>query len=435
MRVRGPRVFPPGFIWGTATSAYQVEGYNVHADWWEWEQQPGRIRGGDRSGAACGWWERAEEDFDLAARLHQTGHRLSVEWSRIQPAPGRWEEAAVDRYRRMLRALRERGIEPMVTLHHFTTPQWFARRGGWEAPDAPDLFARFVEQVVPALAEFTSLWCTVNEPMGWVFSAYTAGRWPPGHRSLRRALRAAAGLVRAHAAAYRIIHRVQPHARVGFANYFRLFDPARPRAPDRWAAAVRDRLLNWAFVQAVTEGRVEAFPWRQRFPGAEGTLDFVGVNYYTRDLVAFDPRYPRRLFGRHFHPPGCEMSDGGYGEVYPQGLYRVVRSCARLGLPVYVTENGIPDADDDQRPRFIVRHLAWLWRALQDGVPVRGYYYWSLVDNFEWAEGWSLKFGLVAVDPLTQARTVRPSAWVYAQICREGALSEDLLRRWATPSD
>lgn len=425
--------FPADFRWGTATSAHQVEGGNVGNDWWEWEQQPGRILGGDRSGDACRWWDRAEADFDLAAQLHQNAHRLSIEWSRIQPAPDRWDSVALDRYRQLLRALRARGIEPMVTLHHFTNPRWFAEQGGWAHADAPALFARYVERVLPALAEFAALWCTVNEPVAWAANAYVTGRWPPGEQSIPHGFVAVGNLIRAHAAAYRIIHRIQPQAQVGFANYFRPLDPARPGSPlDRAVAAQQDRLMNWSFLSAVTTGRVRVFPWYAAFPEAAGTLDFVGVNYYTRDLVAFDLRLPMRLFGRNFHPPGCEMSDGGYGEVYPEGLYRVLRRVQRIGLPVYVTENGIPDADDDQRPRFLVRHLYQAWQAIHDGVPVKGYYYWSLVDNFEWAEGWSLKFGLVAVDPRTPTRTVRPSAAVYAEICRAGAISDEVLQRFGT---
>lgn len=418
--------FPAGFLWGTATSAHQVEGDNVHNDWWAWEQQ-GRIRDGDRSGRACEWWEHAERDFDLARALHQNAHRLSVEWSRIQPAAGRWDDAALERYRQMLRGLRERGIEPMVTLHHFTNPVWFVERGGWEHPDAPGLFARYVERVVPSLSGFASLWCTVNEPISWIFSAYVNGSWPPGRQSVGQGFAVARNLVRAHAAAYRIIHRVQPHAQVGFANYFRLFDPANPRSPlDRFIASQQDRALNWAFLEAVTTGRLRLLLWRAAVPEAAGTLDFLGVNYYTRDLVAFDSRQRRNLFGRNFHPPGCEMSDGGYGEVYPYGIYRVLSAASRFRKPIHITENGLPDADDDQRPRFIVTHLYQIWKALMEGVPVKGYYHWSLIDNFEWAEGWSLKFGLIAVDPVTQQRTLRPSARLYAEICRRGGITPEM---------
>jgi beta-glucosidase len=416
-------VFPAGFRWGTATSAHQVEGGNVHNDWWAWEQQPGRIKGGGRSGLACDWWTRAEEDFDRAAALGQNAHRLSIEWSRIEPAPGRWDEGALRRYRQMLAELRRRGIEPMVTLLHFTVPRWFADGGGWMRAEAPALFGRFVERVVTALRDHCDLWCTVNEPVGWVVSACIRGRWPPGAHSVRGAMAALTNLARAHAAAYHATHRLQPDARVGFANYFRLYDPARPRSRlDRFVAGRQDGFVNRAFLDAVTSGRVRAFPWRAILPEAADTLDFVGVNYYTRDLSRFDLRVPKQLFGRNFPGPGLPISDGAYGVIYPEGLYRVLRIAHRYGRPVYITENGLPDEDDDQRPGFILSHLREVWRALQGGVDVRGYYHWSLVDNFEWTEGWSLRFGLIAVDPVTQRRTERPSAQVYAGVCRANAV-------------
>jgi len=416
--------FPAGFRWGTATSAHQVEGDNIHNDWWAWERRPGRILNGDRSGHACRWWTHAEEDFDRAAALGQNAHRLSIEWSRIEPEPGRWDEAALERYREMLRGLRVRGIEPMVTLLHFTVPLWFADRGGWTRDDAPALFGRFVERVVPVLGEHCDLWCTLNEPVGWVFSAHIQGRWPPGGRSVMGAVRAATNLARAHAAAYHAIHGLQPAAQVGCANYFRLFDPADARSVlDRFVAAQQDRFVNRAFLDVVTTGRVRAFPWRAAIPEAAGTLDFIGVNYYTRDLTRFDLRAPRQLFGRNFPGPGLPISDGAYGVVYPEGMYRVLRLAHRYRRPIYVTENGIPDHDDDQRPAFIVSHLREVGRAIRDGVDVRGYYHWSLVDNFEWSDGWSLRFGLIAVDPVTQVRVARPSAQVYREICLANALT------------
>ena len=415
--------FPAGFRWGTATSAHQVEGNNVHNDWWVWEQQPGRIRHDDRSGLACNWWAAAEADFDRAAGLHQNAHRLSIEWSRVEPQPGRWDEEALDRYRQMLRALHARGIEPMVTLHHFTNPRWFAQRGGWERADAPSLFLRYVERVVPALGAYVPIWCTLNEPVGWVVSAYVTGRWPPGRRSLAAAVRVLGNLVRAHAGAYRAIHRLLPQAQVGLAHYLRLFDPADGRSRlDRAVAAAQDRFVNRAFLDAVTAGRVRAFPWVATIPEAAETLDFVGVNYYTRDFVAFDLRAPHRLFGRNFLNPHAPHSDGGYGEIYPEGMYRALRLAQGYGRPVYVTENGLPDQDDDQRGDFIVSHLRAVRQAMQEGVDVRGYYHWSLVDNFEWVDGWSLRFGLIAIDQHTQERRPRASAGLYGEICRRNAL-------------
>ncbi len=420
--------FPPDFKWGTATSSHQVEGNNTNNDWWAWEQVEGHIKEEHRSGLACNWWERAEEDFDRAAELGQNAHRLSVEWSRIEPEEGRFDEAALERYRAMLRGLRERGIEPMVTLHHFTNPLWLAEMGGWENPRVIPLFERYAARVVEALGEFCDLWCTINEPNVVVFLGYMEGIFPPGKQDLRAAMEAGRNLMRAHAAAYRRIHQLQPGARVGFAHNIRIFDPASPRSPlDRRVARWQDQAYNESFLAAVTRGRwllPLGLGWAFRL---RNTLDWVGLNYYTRDVVAFDRRMARQLFGRNFHHEDAELLDGGYGEFYPEGMGRTLRRLARLGLPIYVTENGIPDSDDDQRPRYILTHLHQVWRVLQGCHPVMGYYHWTLVDNFEWAEGWTLRFGLIELDPATQARTPRRSAYLYRDIIRANAITPQII--------
>jgi len=424
--------FPADFRWGTATAAHQVEGNNTNNDWWAWEQEEGRIKEGHRSGLACNWWENAEADFDRAAELGQNAHRLSVEWSRVEPREGYFDDAALDRYRAMLRALRERGLEPMVTLHHFTNPLWLAEMGGWENPRAVFFFERYVARVVEALGEFCDLWCTVNEPNVYVYMGYLAGVFPPGKQDFGAGMRAGRHLMRAHAVAYRRIHMLQPHARVGFAHNLRIFDPANPRSPlDRWVAGLQDRGYNEAFLAAPTRGRWLlplgfGFAWRLR-----RTLDWIGLNYYTRDRVAFDRHRPESLFGRNLHAPDAELLDGGYGEFYPDGMERSLKRLSYLGLPIYVTENGIPDADDDQRPRYLILHLHRLWRVLQGCVPIMGYYHWTLVDNFEWAEGWTLRFGLIELDPQTRRRTYRRSAYLYRDICRANAITLEIIDRYA----
>lgn len=418
-----PARFPDDFRWGTATSAYQVEGNNTASDWWQWEQIPGRIRDGGRSGLACDWWRQAERDFDLMVALHQNAARLSVEWSRCEPEPGRWDETAVARYSEMLGGLRRRGIEPMVTLNHFTLPTWVAARGGWLWEGIAPAFAAFASRFVRAAARWVDLWVTVNEPVGYLTSGYLEGRFPPGRRNPLAFVRALRTSVRAHAAAYRAIHDAQPDARVGIAAYLRPVQPANPRSwPDRTLATWLDHALNWMYLDALRTGRLIAPGLRLRVPDAAGTLDFLGVNYYTRTRVAIDPRRLRSGFIRADRPYDAEMSDADYGEVYPDGLLTVLRASRRYGLPLYVTENGLPDADDDLRPRFITEHLARVAQAVEEGCAVRGYYHWSLVDNFEWADGWSLRFGLCALDPQTQARTPRPSAALYGEISRRNAL-------------
>ena len=191
-----PRRFPSGFLWGTATAAHQVEGGNINNQWWDWEQQPGRIYNGDCSGDACGWWRDAEPDLDRAAALGQNAHRLSIEWSRIEPRDGVFDDAALARYRELLEALRQRGLEPMVTLHHFTNPRWLEECGAWLHPDTPRRFARFVARAVAALGDLCQLWCTINEPIVYAAQSYLRGGWPPGVKDGRTALRVAAAAVK-----------------------------------------------------------------------------------------------------------------------------------------------------------------------------------------------------------------------------------------------
>lgn len=422
--------FPTDFKWGAAVSAYQTEGNNANADWWAWEQLEGHIKEGHRSGRACAWWENAEADFDRAAEMGLNALRLGVEWSRIEPSPGEFDTAALGRYKQMLKALRERDIEPMVTLYHFTIPLWLAELGGWEHAGSPALFARYVRRVVEALGQHCSLWCTINEPGVIVYHGYVTGTFPPGKSDLKMGLRVMRNLLSAHAAAYREIHALQPHARVGLAHNMRILDPANPRSLlDRLIARIADEAFNQGLLSALTKGRwlvPLGLVWAPRF---RQTLDWIGLNYYTRDLVAFDRSQPGAI--RRLHAPQAEMLDGGYGEFYPQGLFRCLRRLARLRLPIYVTENGLPDENDDQRPRYILAHLHQIWQALVMCYPVMGYYHWTLVDNFEWAEGWTLRFGLIALDPETQARTPRRSAQLYAEIARANAITPQMIDAYA----
>jgi len=424
--------FPTDFKWGIATAAHQVEGKNTHNDWWTWEQIDGHIKNGHTSGLACDWWKNAEADFDRAVRMGLNALRLSVEWSRIEPRPGEFDDSALERYSHMLRGLRERGIEPMVTLHHFTNPRWLAEEGGWENPETIKLFARFVHRVVEVLGQQCDLWCTINEPNVYSYLGYLEGIFPPGQSSLRTATRVVRHLMAGHAAAYREIHTIQPRARVGFAHNMIVFDPANARSPmDRRVARLADRAYNQAILTALTKGRWTlpvglGLAWKLR-----GTLDWIGLNYYTRDLVAFDPTQRQTLFSRRLHADDAELLDGGYGEFYPKGLFRCLQRLARLGLPIYVTENGIPDNDDDQRPRYLLTHLHQMWHAIQLCYPVMGYYHWTLVDNFEWAEGWTLRFGLIELDPKSQARTPRRSAELYANIAQANAITPQSIDSYA----
>ena len=425
-------VFPEGFRWGTATAAHQVEGSPGDTEWWAWEQLPGKVRDGTRAHPACDWWAgRYVEDFDLARSMGQNGLRLSVDWARIEPREGEWDDQALARYREILSALRQRGIEPMVTLSHFVHPQWLMAKGGWTNEAVVRCFERFATKVVETCGDLVDLWCTINEPNVYAVYSYLLGYWPPEKQDLLSAFRVMRHQLVAHAFAYRSIHRLQPQARVGLAQHLRVFDAFKANsALDRWAAQVQDRLFNATVLSPPVDGVL-------RFPLGGGKVaeladsqDWIGLNYYSRDMVSFDITQPGLLFGRRFSMPGADFSMEGWGEIYPDGLYRLLKRLQRYGKPIYITETGVPDNDDSKRPRFLFTHLAAAHRALSDGVPLKGLYFWSLIDNFEWKEGFGARFGLIGLDVETGQRTLKRSGQLYGEISRAGAITREMVESY-----
>lgn len=421
-----PHIFPADFAWGVATSAHQVEGGNANNQWAAWEEQ-GRIRSGDSVDLACDWWQNAERDFDLARKLGVNALRLSLEWSRIEPREDVWNREALNRYRQMLLALHDRGIRPFVTLHHFTNPRWLEAQNAFANPKTVALFERYTSRVVEALGDLCSDWATFNEPNVYVSLGYFLGEFPPGKRGrILEAARVTENLGKAHAAAYRMIHSMQKNASVGWAQHYVVFKPRRPEsAIDRWICSFIDRRFNGNFADAVINGR-SPFPLDllgHHLPEVKDTCDYVGINYYSRLRVGLDLRSPKTLFVQISVPPHKPQGDHGievpYGEAYPEGLKRAVEHFAAFGKPVYILENGVPDRDDRIRPWLIESTVDQMRALLLQGVDLRGYFHWSLVDNFEWNEGWHLRFGLVELDPQTQARTPRASAQLYSEIIRK----------------
>jgi beta-glucosidase len=428
--------FPRGFLWGTATAAHQVEGNNRNNTWYRWEQTPGHIIDAQRSGDACGWWDgHWKEDFQRAHETGQNAHRLSVEWSRIQPAPDRWDDEALDRYFEMIRWLVNHGMTPMVTLHHFSDPLWLADMGGWENPDTPALFARFVRRVVQRLYEHVTLWVTINEPNVYVMSGWVSGDFPPGKHNLGLAIKVMTNLVRGHAAAYRVLHEMQPSAQVGIATNYRSLVPAHAWSPlDRIPARILDRIFNRAFNDALRNGKLDVVVKKIRIPEAAGTQDFIGLNYYTRDLVTFDLRLPGELFGRRSFPPGAPLSPTGFIANVPEGMWDGLKWAHSYDLPILVTENGVEDDTDALRPRYLVEHLHQVWRAANFNWRVRGYFHWSLVDNFEWERGWTQRFGLWGLDVESGKRIRRKSVDLFEAICKANALSSEMVQQYAPES-
>jgi beta-glucosidase len=391
---------PSHFLLGTATAGAQVEGGDTNNSWYRWAERGGTVDGSTPI-VANDHWNRLEEDTALLRELGCQTHRMSVEWSRIEPAPGEWSHSALDHYRQELGLLRDAGIEPLVTLHHFANPLWLEDAGGWLNREVVRLFARYVREVVRVLGDLVTDWVPINEPNVYLAQGHLLGLWPPGKQSLRDFLRGSRHMIAAHREAYRTIHAEPTHgrsARVGVAHHVRVFEPGS-RAGSSSVAALYDRLFHRRFLDPL-----------------RGYLDFIGVNYYTRDVVDFSP-HPARLFGRLAVAEGTATNDLGW-EIYPPGLHSTVRELYRsYGLPLFITENGIADRRDMKRSAFIYDHLREVRRLLDAGVPIERYYHWTLLDNFEWAEGYTAAFGLYECDPRTQQRVLRPSGRFFSQIC------------------
>jgi beta-glucosidase len=406
----GNFVFPKNFLWGTATSAHQVEGNNFNSDWWQLEQQ-NRIL--FSSGQACDSYHRFKEDHDLIQQLNNNVYRLSIEWARLEPEEGKFKREVMNHYIQVLSDLKQRGIKVMLTLHHFTNPVWFAAKGGWHGyPLAAWRFRRYVKYVVENLAGLVDLWATINEPGVYVDMGYNKAIWPPMVSSKFKMLLAFFHMALAHRLAYRLIHNKIPNAQVGccmnamsFASY------RKHKLMELLFVHLADRFVNHSFYDLTKDKH-----------------DFLGINYYFRVRLkqkegSWLPEVEDVTEGER------ELSDVGW-LIYPHGLYDVLMDLADFKKPIYITENGIAAEDDTKREKFLVNHIAEIYHAIKGGVNVQGYFHWSLLDNFEWEKGFGPKFGLVAVDHQTFQRTIKPSGLLYAQIAQANALAEELVKKY-----
>lgn len=405
--------FPENFLWGAATSAYQVEGNNRNADWWHWEKKAGK----ERSGPACRHYEFYEKDFDLAKSLNHNSHRLSIEWSRIEPEEGEFSEEALQHYIDVIFALKKRNIEPIVTLHHFTNPLWFSKRGGWASKDSVNYFMRYCEYVTKALSGYVHYWITINEPNVYISHSYILGAWPPQQRSIFEARSVEKYLAKAHVKVYHLIHQIYRQAKlrkpeVGIAQNIMAFVLRKQNWKNRFSAFLRDRVYNVGFFE-----RVRLYNYF-RLP-----MDFIGVNYYSRQLVELKKMGLNNLASDCADEKHNRAKKNSLGwDIYPTGIYEVLLGLKKYSIPIMITENGICTSDDKLRWKYIQDHLKNIHMAMKKGVKITGYLYWSLLDNFEWDKGFRPRFGLIQINYKTFKRTVRRSARKFARVCKTGIL-------------
>ena len=412
--------FPLGFLWGAAASAHQVEG-NCHNDWTEWEKKNAERLAGEAgkkwekwqqeqflemfekenyiSGAACDHYNLYETDFDMAKELGMNAQRISIEWSRIEPEEGKFDEKEIEHYRKVIKAIKDRGMEPFVTLWHWTEPVWFGEKGGWTSSKSKYYFSRFVEKIVSQYKDSVKFWVIINEPNVGIGFGYLLGSQPPGKKGPISFSRAFFNLFSSFKLASLKIREIDDNAEIGIANSITHYDV---------------RIFPGLYFPIVS---IIEFFSRYFLRKSIPYCTFIGCNYYSRYVVSTQKK--------NILPEN--RNDLGW-EIYPEGIYNVLKEMRKYNLPIYVTENGLADSKDGKREKFIKDHLFWVHKAIQEGANVRGYFYWSLLDNFEFPDmrGFWPRFGLIEVDYKTQVRNIRKSALEYAKICKNNEVEIDV---------
>ena len=396
--------FPSEFLWGSSISSYQVEGSNEASDWFAWEKNQYL----EPAGKSTGHYNLFRDDISLAHSLGHNALRFSIEWSRIYHSKNSVSRFEIDHYLDVLSFLRSKGMVPIVTLHHFTNPHWFAERGGWLRKESVDEFISYVKTIVFQLKSYVRYWIVFNEPMVYIYNGFIEGIWPPGIKSLGEASLALSNIMKAYVLAYGEIKRIYGRDRsyVSIAKNMRVFTPCYyfNLGQNNVFAYLRSHFFNFRIINYLVGRRC---------------LDFIGLNYYCREFV----RCGKTIFGfecKDTHHKGLRNTLGWF--IYPRGLYLLLMGLRRYNLPVIITENGTSEDSDSSYSRFLHLHIESVAKAISSGADVRGYLWWSLLDNFEWDKGYKHRFGLVKVDFNTFERKPKKFALEYKKICVDNAI-------------
>lgn len=409
-------ILPKNLKLGVATAATQIEGGLKNHSWYDWCQR-GKISDKSSCFRANDHWHRFKEDIDLMASLNIQIYRLGLEWSRIEPSEGTFDDSALFHYREELIYLISKGIEPLITLHHFTNPMWFEKMGAFEHKRNVAYFIRYCSKVIEVLGDLCAEWITLNEPNVYTTNGYIFGTWPPGKKNFFKAMSVYRNMTRCHLEAYQLIHELRKKAndigptRVGFANHFRIFNPLNMHSLfDRFGSYMMEYLFQTALTHSLSTGQF-VLPFGLGSPYGKGKFyDFIGINYYSRSTFK---GFKEGVM------PHTQRNDLNW-EIYPQGLSLIIKHLyKRYHAPIWITENGTADAKDAFRSEYLLSHLVQISNCISEDIPVERYYHWTFIDNFEWAEGESARFGLVELDFETQKRTPRKSGKLYQKIIIE----------------
>ncbi|MFI5293935.1 MAG: glycoside hydrolase family 1 protein [Thermodesulfovibrionales bacterium] len=407
-----------GFLWGVATSAFQLEG-SPYADWTTWDEIL------SEKPDITNHYILYKEDLALLKDLGVNAYRFSLEWSRIQPRERVWDEKAIRHYQEIVEILVDNHIEPMLTLNHFTHPFWFMKKYPWHEDASVEKFLIFVEKMVRTF-EGVRYWITFNEPYVLVLAGYFEGCTPPAIKDASLGVKALTNILKAHGRAYDVIHSHIPDAMVSIAHNMASFAPWSKWNPlDRLLVKIAKHFYNHSLLDAFLSGSLSIkFPFRKAIEIAvpiKGKLDFFGVNYYTRMHLRFNPLKKMGIEMRHRDIDGHGLTDMGW-EIHPRGLEKVLRNASKLNVPLIITENGIATRDSQKKIRFMQRHIDVLEKCRREGRDIRGYFYWTLIDNYEWLQGLDSRFGLYTVDFQTLERRPTNAAAYYSYLIKSRKL-------------
>jgi len=406
------------FLWGVASSAFQIEGH-VKNDMTQWEEE-GRFKKEGKNpiyGLGANHWQLWEQDFNLLKELNVNAYRFSVEWARIEPEPGVFDEKAIRQYDKMINRLLELNITPMLTLHHFTHPLWFHSYSPWISKDAIHVYYRFAKKIIRRFSEKVPYWISFNEPLVWSLAAYGDGQFPPGEKDPQLFMQALHNMLEAHNEVYLLLKSYNPYAQMGIAKHFIIFKEHRSWfLPDKGVANRLNIFFNQLLPQAFLSNRLQFRFWpflnyNKEIP-LNNNIDFWGINYYYRlhTRFRFNLKQPVKLL--HKNP----QTDMGW-EIYPKGLKKIIGMLENTNKNIFITENGIATNDEGLRETFLKNHISVVKNALQRNNKIKGYFYWSFLDNYEWLEGLSKRFGLVYVDYDNHyKRTLKRSAQLFADL-------------------
>ncbi len=401
--------FPKGFLWGTAISAHQVEGNNDNSDWWQWEQEC-QTKGHktyrskkcpkDVSGIACDFWNRYSSDFDICTRLNTNAIRLSIEWARVQPTENSWDKTAINHYKQMLESAQQHGLKTFVTLQHFTLPNWLGEKGGWAYRGSPKLFEEYAQKIAKELVEYIDVVLTINEPLVYVGETYINQGWPSTTKGITQGLKALNHMRQAHKRAYKKLKDVVPQKEISIVL----------NIPAYFGKTIKHKsirtLINHLTAKILL--KTHLMLTRALFP----KQDLIALNFY----------FPAQIDLFRQRNDNDVVSDFGWW-IKPESIAIVLKALGKYKKPIYITENGVADAKDALRSQFIYATLKTCAQAINEGLPLKGYFHWSLMDNFEWAEGYSQKFGLISIARNNDlSRKLRKSAKYYAQICENNSI-------------